>query len=1690
MKKSFVIRLIFILCLISSQQLWAIEVQLIEEDANGITLKLEIPDFHIGYSSVKGGEDFQTITFDDCRHTSETGKPQLPFAAALLGIPPDAKFNLRILSAEHSVRSVRKICPAPAIVVKTDARGNEYPAEEFYLIPPSPLSKRGGRGDFYAENIFYPGEIVQLGTTGYIRNQRVLSVKFNPVQYNPTSGTVKLYNRIVVRLLFRNYHKSPARSSYFRRAESKFYESMFRESILNYDAAKNFRDIPIGGDVNSSSAAPSIKRASPIPSSVSSPAYKIFVGEDGMYHITYENLQEEDVEVDEIDPRTFKLFLHGKQMPLLVKGEDDGTFDAGDEIIFYGQKLKGTKTYYDLFTDDNVYWLIWNGMPGLRMVKKSPGFPATDARRQRKYRALKHVEEDNAFTRLPFISDSDEGQYQWYGRGYIFIRESGVFTLPSLPDDSWFWGTITSPNYKEYSFRLPGVAETSLPARVKVMLHGHTDTPAKPDHHVQVWLNEEIMLADIKWDGQKEYLIVSDNVSQSFLKDGKNVLRVVSPGDTEAGELDQILFNWIKIEYWREYVAEDDYLEFSVPPTQTEGDFSLTISGFSQPHVEIYGVDGSLYTDNLVMESEDKPGTYEVRFLGTQPGSNRDRLDSTVYYVAVARDRLKVPKKMVLDEPSNLRDTTNGADYLIITHETLAPGLTPLIQWREQQGFRVALVKIDDIYDEFNYGMLNPHAIKDFLRYAASFWQPPAPTYLLLVGDADSRYGRANVNIVPSILVQTPKYGAATSDNQLVAFSGEDPIPDMMVGRLPARNLVELNSMVAKIIAYERSPEFGPWRGLLSFLAGVGSDFTRQSEALRAEYIQPTFNAVKIYATDQTSPYYGGAQEVIDNLNSGSLVVNFLGHGGGSIWSDNRMLGLEDVPLLENPGRLPFIISLTCFTGYFDNPHGSSLGEELVRADNGGAIGFFGDTGLGWINGDYWLALDLFDSMFQIKGGDGSFRLDKPPSLGHITTDGKIKFYAKYPGYVDLIEMYNLIGDPATTLAFPKMKVLLDVTPSLDDNETLQISGSVPGEPFKGAALVTVTAPKSLWVGKSGFPKERATGEIIGKESTQVINNRFDTRVSLDKGVESGVGEVRAYVWNDQIDGLGYTTYTVAGPHIADIKTDPEIVPPNTSPNLLALVKSKGKIESVTSFWSFNNQDWTPIKMERFQGDEYRTVSPLPGRSSGHLVYYYMEATDDLNRKSKSQTQTYRVAKYPDLFVAKENFHWQPPMLEVTVKNIGELEAQKVVVQCFDGQPEGGKQIGADKIISRLQPGDAEKVQIEWQPKENQNTVSVVVDPISADNPNGAVIEHNEDNNTAAIDILRDRFNLTPALGSNGPVESIDGNLTFEIPRGSISVDALLTIAPKEDVLIVEQPDISYATLAQKGAGMVYLLDIAPESPSAEAIFSGKLSLNFDKDKSPAVDGLAIYRREAQTERWIYVGGKESGAKITVEIDKAGAYALMKNHDKTPPAIEISVEHQAFIGGSYVSKNPVIAARITDKNGVDVGKGRIVVLLDNATVNTAEYTVSTSPTEFNTALLSYTPSLSAGKHQVTLQAVDANNNNATKSISFQVAGELGIKNIANFPNPFEPGAKRGKGTTFIYTLTTEVDKITLKIYTVTGRLIRAMDELDGFADYNEYHWDGIDGDGEELPNGVYFYKLIVEKDKKVESKTGKLAILR
>jgi hypothetical protein len=125
------------------------------------------------------------------------------------------------------------------------------------------------------------------------------------------------------------------------------------------------------------------------------------------------------------------------------------------------------------------------------------------------------------------------------------------------------------------------------------------------------------------------------------------------------------------------------------------------------------------------------------------------------------------------------------------------------------------VVDVADIYDEFSFGLFTPQAIKDFLDHAYHNWTPPAPQYVLLVGDASYDYkdnlGLGTVNFVPSYTAFTPYMGETLTDEWFARISGDDTVPDLYLGRLPAATKAQAAVMVDKIMTYENAPNTKTW---------------------------------------------------------------------------------------------------------------------------------------------------------------------------------------------------------------------------------------------------------------------------------------------------------------------------------------------------------------------------------------------------------------------------------------------------------------------------------------------------------------------------------------------------------------------------------------------------------------------------------------------------------------------------------------------------------------------------------------------------------------------------------------------------------------------------------------------------------------------------------------------------------------
>jgi hypothetical protein len=149
---------------------------------------------------------------------------------------------------------------------------------------------------------------------------------------------------------------------------------------------------------------------------------------------------------------------------------------------------------------------------------------------------------------------------------------------------------------------------------------------------------------------------------------------------------------------------------------------------------------------------------------------------------------------------------------------------------------------------------------------------------------------------------------------------------------------------------------------------------------------------------------YGSDAQAIEALlhylGQGSLVVNYLGHGGMMEWGGN-LFTADDAEALANGGGLPFFINMTCLNGFFQAPYGDTLAEPLLKAENGGAVAVWTSSGMTEPGGQLKMNQELVRLLFSPEG----------LTIGEAAMRAKASVTDQ-----DIRRTWILFGDPATRL--------------------------------------------------------------------------------------------------------------------------------------------------------------------------------------------------------------------------------------------------------------------------------------------------------------------------------------------------------------------------------------------------------------------------------------------------------------------------------------------------------------------------------------------------------------------------------------------------------------------------------------------------------------------------------------------------
>ncbi len=934
-------------------------LEMVDGGAASLTLELRLLDYR--FETVeRGGEPRQRLQIQGMELIQSPDLPELPTLGVLVGIASAEGLELEILDAEvETLQGYRpplapRYVPSPLLIWEEDST---LPEMTLQAAPPTEAS-----GDIPAT---YPAEPALLGEVGYIREQAVVPVRIYPAQYDAARDELRVYRRLRIRV---RWNPAAVRAAAQPVEDNPAFEALLARTLVNYsvlprsgsDVASAWRD--------SRGAGASAALDSP---AASSPALKMEVTEDGLYRLTYTDLQDAGFPLDSLDPRSLRIHNRGVEIPIYVVGEEDGTFDTTDYILFYGESVKGSR-----YTERNVYWLTEGNGPGKRMALRD-GTPG-GAPLASEFTTSLRLEEDRIYW-----GNMPDGAWK----------------------DHWFWsGVLREGKSFSTTVRLQNLANTSLVA-LRVQMHGFTDDPqVDPDHRTRILLNS-VEVSDQQWDGRVIYTQTVSAPAPGVLVEGDNVIEIQNVGGTGAS-VDQILVNWIEITYRDRYVAEQDRLVFAGP---NPGQYTFEVRNFSTSDIWTLDISDPM-APVLITGTVTSPenGTYLLRF--------QDDTSPETTYLAQTATQFRRPTTIQLDRPSNWKSPNHRADYIIIAHRSFISDVQPLADYHRSLGRQVVVVDVEDLYDEFTDGLFDPQAIRDFLSYAYSSWQKPAPTYVLLVGGATIDYkdnlGWSRTNWVPTQVVDTGEFGERVSDNWFVQIQGEDLLPDMFIGRLPAQSRTEVQNMVDKVLDYAQNPPDAPWNSNLLLVADDDERIFETISENLAQRVPYYFSTTRVYVRNyspDTPPT--PTEDILGAIDQGALLVNYTGHGNldnWAVWNGGRTFDASHIAQLNNLHRLPVVTVGNCLNGYFVWKTASTA-EAFLRAPHRGAVAMWAPSGLDYPTGHNTLLSAFYDAIFR----------DDLYSLGQATTTAKIVTYTTNAFWANLLKTYILFGDPATQIGVP-----------------------------------------------------------------------------------------------------------------------------------------------------------------------------------------------------------------------------------------------------------------------------------------------------------------------------------------------------------------------------------------------------------------------------------------------------------------------------------------------------------------------------------------------------------------------------------------------------------------------------------------------------------------------------------------------
>ncbi len=879
--------------------------------------------------------------------------------------------------------------------------------------------------------------------------------------------------------------------------------------------------------------------------------FKIKVSEDGVYKISYSDLSAMGMDLSSIDPKKLRIYGNGGGMlpegndetkfddlienAIEVVGEADGSFDAEDYILFYGQSAHQWKfneeardfTHHKNIYSEYTYYFI--------NADKGEG---------------KRIGVQEIAEQTPnYVVDEFEDLVSHEVDEYNLINSGR----------NWYGEVFDATTTRSFNFEFPNLLSDKN-AEIEIGIAARSSVTSSMDVNISEDLINTIRVSGINFSTPYPPYALLGSVKSSVKlgqEDFDMNLKYNKPNASSMAWLD-----YIKIVAWRKLIFSGKQMKFR----NSESVGSGRISNF-----KMIPTDASLRIWNI-------SDPHNISIINAQQNANELSyvLPTETLLEFIAFDGEEYLSAEFEEEVTNQNYHAQiPVDFIIVSPEEFKAEAERLGQFHlNNDGLSYAVVDPQMIYNEFSSGAQDISAIRNFVRMLYEREKSSAvPQYLLLFGDASFDYKNRienNTNFVPT-------WESSYSTSIIVSYNTDDYFGlldaeeganvrgglDIGIGRIPIQNADQARQMVDKIIHYAGNSEavMGSWRNTVC-LVGDDQDnntYVRDSE-LMASFIENSYSNInidKIYfdaypqiSTPGGQRYPEVKKAINEEMDKGALLINYIGHGGETGWAHERVLEIQDINSWTNLNRLPVFVTATCEFTRFDNPELESAGELVLLNENGGGIALLTTTRATSAGANFQLNKQVFKHLFEKKE-------DEYQRLGDVIKNSKNAI-----GNGTNAQKFVLIGDPALKLALPRDSIAtleinhhsIQQSPdTLKAMAEVNIKGSVfhkGGDPninFNGILYPVVydkgNKVRTLGQDDNSYEQEfEVQSNILHKGKVSVSNGNFEFTFVVPKDIAYNYdfGRISYYAQGEEIDAWGCYENLIIGGYSDELIVDNE----------------------------------------------------------------------------------------------------------------------------------------------------------------------------------------------------------------------------------------------------------------------------------------------------------------------------------------------------------------------------------------------------------------------------------------------------------------------------------------------------------------------------------------------------------------------